>query len=105
MLIVQLTCQGDGDYELVKDVLFDDFLRSRIKKVQHFCLTDCLKNLYLCVCCWKQLLRSLGPRLLPHLFYTVFKTVNITMQSEAELLAEKKCVAHLTGEVRASSSS
>lgn len=30
------TYQGDGDYELVKDVIFDDFLRSRIKKVHNF---------------------------------------------------------------------
>ncbi|GAU16986.1 hypothetical protein TSUD_37440 [Trifolium subterraneum] len=41
---------GDGDYELVKDVIFDDYLRQKLAK------------------------------------------------SEAELLAEKKCVAHLTGE-------
>lgn len=25
--------QGDGDYELVKDVIFDDYLRKRIKTV------------------------------------------------------------------------
>ena len=25
--------QGDGDYELVKDVEFDDYLRNRIAKV------------------------------------------------------------------------
>ncbi|KAL0846718.1 hypothetical protein Bca101_019964 [Brassica carinata] len=42
--------KGDGDYELVKDVEIDDYLRKRIAK------------------------------------------------SEAELLAEKKCVAHLTGD-------
>ncbi|XWS75227.1 hypothetical protein CRYUN_Cryun01aG0067600 [Craigia yunnanensis] len=41
---------GDGDYELVKEVIFDDYLLKRIRK------------------------------------------------SEAELLAEKRCVAHLTGE-------
>ena len=29
-----LVCfQGDGDYELVKDVEFDDYLRNRISKV------------------------------------------------------------------------
>ncbi|KAK3023064.1 hypothetical protein RJ639_043079, partial [Escallonia herrerae] len=44
------TSKGDGDYELVKDVIIDDYLRKRIKK------------------------------------------------TEAELLAEKRCVAHLTGE-------
>lgn len=32
-----LTVQGDGDYELAHDVVFDDFLRERIKKV-HFCM-------------------------------------------------------------------
>lgn len=32
-----LIVQGDGDYELVRDVVFDDFLRERIKKV-HFCM-------------------------------------------------------------------
>ncbi|OMO62786.1 hypothetical protein COLO4_32898 [Corchorus olitorius] len=42
---------GDGDYELVKEVIFDDYLLSRIRK------------------------------------------------TEAELLAEKRCVAHLTGDV------
>lgn len=25
--------QGDGDYEFVKDVIFDDYLRKRIAKV------------------------------------------------------------------------
>ncbi|KAF8083793.1 hypothetical protein N665_0751s0009 [Sinapis alba] len=45
-----LRSKGDGDYELVKDVEFDDYLGNRIAK------------------------------------------------SEAELLAEKKCVAHLTGD-------
>lgn len=51
-IVFSMPCRskGDGDYELVKDVIIDDFLRSRIKK------------------------------------------------TEAELLAEKKCVAHLTGE-------
>ncbi|XP_060210416.1 malate dehydrogenase [NADP], chloroplastic-like [Lycium barbarum] len=51
-IVFSMPCRskGDGDYELVKDVIFDDYLRSRIKK------------------------------------------------SEDELLAEKKCVAHLTGE-------
>lgn len=29
--------QGDGDYELVPDIIFDDFLRERIKKV-YFCI-------------------------------------------------------------------
>ncbi|GKU91638.1 hypothetical protein SLEP1_g5483 [Rubroshorea leprosula] len=42
--------KGDGDYELVKDVIFDDYLLKRITK------------------------------------------------TEGELLAEKRCVAHLTGE-------
>ncbi|KAH6804937.1 lactate/malate dehydrogenase family protein [Perilla frutescens var. frutescens] len=51
-IVFSMPCRskGDGDYELVKDVKFDDYLWSRIKK------------------------------------------------TEAELLAEKKCVAHLTGE-------
>ncbi|XP_073036977.1 malate dehydrogenase [NADP], chloroplastic-like isoform X2 [Primulina eburnea] len=51
-IVFSMPCRskGDGDYELVKDVVFDDYLWSRIKK------------------------------------------------TEAELLAEKKCVAHLTGE-------
>ncbi|KAL4575252.1 hypothetical protein LXL04_022094 [Taraxacum kok-saghyz] len=51
-IVFSMPCRskGDGDYELVKDVIFDDYLRNRIKK------------------------------------------------SEDELLAEKKCVAHLTGE-------
>ncbi|KAG9158362.1 hypothetical protein Leryth_024242 [Lithospermum erythrorhizon] len=51
-IIFSMACRskGDGDYELVKDVMIDDFLWNRIKK------------------------------------------------SEAELLAEKRCVAHLTGE-------
>ncbi|KAI4352665.1 hypothetical protein L6164_006893 [Bauhinia variegata] len=51
-LVFSMPCRskGDGDYEFVKDVIFDDFLRQRIAK------------------------------------------------SEAELLAEKRCVAHLTGE-------
>ncbi|KAF9597533.1 hypothetical protein IFM89_019447 [Coptis chinensis] len=51
-IVFSMPCRskGDGDYELVKDVLIDDFLHERIKK------------------------------------------------SEAELLAEKRCVAHLTGE-------
>ncbi|PPS00920.1 hypothetical protein GOBAR_AA19741 [Gossypium barbadense] len=51
-IVFSMPCRskGDGDYELVKDVIFDDYLLKRIKK------------------------------------------------SEAELLAEKRCVAHLTGE-------
>ncbi|KAJ8528840.1 hypothetical protein K7X08_030484 [Anisodus acutangulus] len=51
-IVFSMPCRskGDGDYELVKDVLMDDYLQSRIKK------------------------------------------------SEDELLAEKRCVAHLTGE-------
>ncbi|KAL5995211.1 hypothetical protein ACLOJK_025269 [Asimina triloba] len=51
-IVFSMPCRskGDGDYELVKDVIIDDFLRERIKK------------------------------------------------TEAELLAEKRCVAHLTGE-------
>nr|GMC52022.1 malate dehydrogenase [NADP], chloroplastic [Ipomoea batatas] len=51
-IVFSMPCRsnGDGDYELVKDVIFDDYLWSRIKT------------------------------------------------TEAELLAEKKCVAHLTGE-------
>ncbi|KAI5648541.1 hypothetical protein M9H77_34546 [Catharanthus roseus] len=51
-IVFSMPCRskGDGDYELVKDVIIDDFLRARIKK------------------------------------------------TEAELLAEKKCVAHLTGD-------
>ncbi|KAJ8433318.1 hypothetical protein Cgig2_012886 [Carnegiea gigantea] len=51
-LVFSMPCRskGDGDYELVKDVIFDDHLWNRIKK------------------------------------------------SEEELLAEKRCVAHLIGE-------
>ncbi|CAA0840599.1 lactate/malate dehydrogenase family protein [Striga hermonthica] len=51
-IVFSMPCRsnGDGDYELVKDVIFDDYLWSRIKK------------------------------------------------TEGELLAEKRCVAHLTGE-------
>ncbi|CAH9097559.1 unnamed protein product [Cuscuta epithymum] len=51
-IVFSMPCRskGDGDYELVKDIIIDDYLRGRIKK------------------------------------------------TEAELLAEKKCVAHLTGE-------
>ncbi|KAJ7974989.1 malate dehydrogenase [Quillaja saponaria] len=51
-IVFSMPCRskGDGDYELVKDVIFDDYLRKKISK------------------------------------------------SEAELLAEKRCVAHLTGE-------
>ncbi|CAA6673323.1 unnamed protein product [Spirodela intermedia] len=51
-IVFSMPCRsrGDGDYELAKDVLIDDFLRARLKK------------------------------------------------TEAELLAEKRCVAHLTGE-------
>ncbi|MED6135109.1 Malate dehydrogenase, cytoplasmic [Stylosanthes scabra] len=51
-IVFSMPCRskGDGDYELVKDVIFDDYLRNRIAK------------------------------------------------TEAELLAEKRCVAHLTGE-------
>ncbi|KAK9187211.1 hypothetical protein WN944_018603 [Citrus x changshan-huyou] len=51
-IVFSMPCRskGDGDYELVKDVIFDDYLRKRIAK------------------------------------------------TEQELLAEKKCVAHLTGE-------
>ncbi|XP_051130916.1 malate dehydrogenase [NADP], chloroplastic [Andrographis paniculata] len=51
-IVFSMPCRsnGDGDYELVKDVIFDDYLWNRIKK------------------------------------------------TEAELLAEKRCVAHLTGE-------
>ncbi|XP_047974976.1 malate dehydrogenase [NADP], chloroplastic [Salvia hispanica] len=51
-IVFSMPCRsnGDGDYELVKDVEFDDYLWNRIKT------------------------------------------------TEAELLAEKKCVAHLTGE-------
>ncbi|WOK94891.1 malate dehydrogenase [Canna indica] len=51
-IVFSMPCRsnGDGDYELVKDVIFDDYLWERIKK------------------------------------------------TEAELLAEKRCVAHLTGE-------
>ncbi|KAK9158674.1 hypothetical protein Scep_005248 [Stephania cephalantha] len=51
-IVFSMPCRskGDGDYELVKEVIFDDFLWDRIKK------------------------------------------------TEAELLAEKRCVAHLTGE-------
>ncbi|PON98607.1 Malate dehydrogenase, NADP-dependent [Trema orientale] len=51
-IVFSMPCRskGDGDYELVKEVKFDDYLWNRIKK------------------------------------------------SEAELLAEKRCVAHLTGE-------
>ncbi|CAL9112437.1 unnamed protein product [Musa textilis] len=51
-IVFSMPCRskGDGDYELANDVIFDDYLRERIKK------------------------------------------------TEAELLAEKRCVAHLTGE-------
>ncbi|CAN4126572.1 unnamed protein product [Withania somnifera] len=51
-IVFSMPCRskGDGDYELVKEVIFDDYLWNRIKK------------------------------------------------SEDELLAEKRCVAHLTGE-------
>ncbi|KAJ6727328.1 malate dehydrogenase [Salix purpurea] len=51
-IVFSMPCRskGDGDYELVKDITFDEYLRKRIAK------------------------------------------------SEAELLAEKRCVAHLTGE-------
>ncbi|KAJ1435806.1 hypothetical protein SESBI_04756 [Sesbania bispinosa] len=51
-IVFSMPCRskGDGDYELVKDVIIDDYLRQRIAK------------------------------------------------TEAELLAEKRCVAHLTGE-------
>ncbi|XP_068651835.1 malate dehydrogenase [NADP], chloroplastic [Aristolochia californica] len=51
-IVFSMPCrsEGNGDYELVPDVIIDDFLRERIKK------------------------------------------------TEAELLAEKRCVAHLTGE-------
>lgn len=51
-IVFSMPCRskGDGDYELVKDVIFDDYLLKRITK------------------------------------------------TEAELLAEKRCVAHLTGE-------
>ncbi|KAJ8543870.1 hypothetical protein K7X08_025488 [Anisodus acutangulus] len=51
-IVFSMPCRskGDGDYELVKEIIFDDYLWSRIKK------------------------------------------------SEDELLAEKRCVAHLTGE-------
>ncbi|OVA17949.1 Lactate/malate dehydrogenase [Macleaya cordata] len=51
-IVFSMPCRsdGNGDYELVKDVIIDDYLRERIKK------------------------------------------------TEAELLAEKRCVAHLTGE-------
>ncbi|XP_031502671.1 malate dehydrogenase [NADP], chloroplastic-like [Nymphaea colorata] len=51
-IVFSMPCRskGDGDYELVEDVIIDDYLRQRIKK------------------------------------------------SEEELLAEKRCVAHLTGE-------
>ncbi|KAK6775224.1 hypothetical protein RDI58_026225 [Solanum bulbocastanum] len=51
-IVFSMPCKskGDGDYELVKEVIFDDYLWNRIKK------------------------------------------------SEDELLAEKRCVAHLTGE-------
>ncbi|KAL1294997.1 malate dehydrogenase [NADP], chloroplastic [Arachis ipaensis] len=51
-IVFSMPCRsnGDGDYVLVKDVIFDDYLRNRIAK------------------------------------------------TEAELLAEKRCVAHLTGE-------
>ncbi|CAN1339644.1 Malate dehydrogenase [NADP], chloroplastic [Linum perenne] len=53
-IVFSMPCRskGDGDYELVKDIQFDDYLRSRIAK------------------------------------------------TEAELVAEKRCVGHLTGEVR-----
>ncbi|XP_020682939.1 malate dehydrogenase [NADP], chloroplastic [Dendrobium catenatum] len=51
-IVFSMPCRskGDGDYELVKEIVIDDFLRERIKK------------------------------------------------TEAELIAEKRCVAHLTGE-------
>ncbi|KAJ6349962.1 hypothetical protein OIU78_006204 [Salix suchowensis] len=60
-IVFSMPCRskGDGDYELVKDITFDEYLRKRIAK---------------------------GTRSLYRL------------TSEAELLAEKRCVAHLTGE-------
>ncbi|KAH0456115.1 hypothetical protein IEQ34_014022 [Dendrobium chrysotoxum] len=53
-IVFSMPCRskGDGDYELVKEVVIDDFLRERIRKAS----------------------------------------------TEAELIAEKRCVAHLTGE-------
>ena len=33
-MIMEFFQQGDGDYELVSDVLMDDFLWERIKKVR-----------------------------------------------------------------------
>lgn len=33
-MIMEFFLQGDGDYELVSDVLMDDFLWERIKKVR-----------------------------------------------------------------------
>jgi hypothetical protein len=34
LMIMEFFLQGDGDYELVSDVLMDDFLWERIKKVR-----------------------------------------------------------------------
>lgn len=33
LLTLLSSVKGDGDYELVKDVIFDDYLRQRIAKV------------------------------------------------------------------------
>lgn len=59
-------------------MIFDDYLRKKIKKV----------------------LRNLDYRMF--FFVMMFDTnvaPSLLFQSEDELLAEKKCVAHLTGEV------
>lgn len=69
-IVFSMPCRskGDGDYKLVKDVMIDDFLSERIKKV--------------------------GVLRVDH---DDFLSERIK-KSEAELLAEKRCVAHLTGE-------
>lgn len=59
----------------MKDIKFDDYLWSRIKKVTVIHLL-----------------------VLP-IFSGLILDVSSVLQTEAELLAEKKCVAHLTGEV------
>lgn len=81
--------KGDGDYELVKDVIFDDYLWTRIKKV--FSLSS-----HPITILSKQPLKPFG---LASADTCAKLGLQIVLQTEDELLAEKKCVAHLTGEV------
>lgn len=77
--------QGDGDYELAKDVIFDDYLLKRIAKVSFPYIRVVLEEediIFFTIC----------------FQYPYF----LILQTEAELLAEKRCVAHLTGEVNLS---